>query len=818
MNFYAHSFRASLLLIAVFALANAAMAQTPAPSPEQGIPLAELVTRVEQVKQPLREITRRSSAKAAQEVLAGQLLTVEEHVKAQSEQLTERLTAMTSLYELRELERGWNLHQEQIRRWQKSLADQLTQAESDLRWLRGEQDKWASTFDQVSDTDLLEGVFDRVRSVLAELQAVQPLAQEHANRLLALQDRVSQLDLLIATRLDNLASARQQFQSTLLTRDSRPLWAAFSTSNNDQIVAAAPEETHNKSFVHELAVARESFNAQKNSFVLLAILFVVSLLLNIALAKRIDPLTAGDPDLHQSAAILRRPVSAALLVALLAQLWLSPMSASVINGIVALLFLIPFLLLVRSLFEPPVWMRIPFFTLAILHLSDQVRFLADIDPLIERLVFLSETAVALSVIFWMFRPNRFDLLPVQPLALRWLRRALFVMAALLAISFLANVLGFVTLAKVLGEGALRSIYLGGLLYGAARVICVGMALLVRTNRAQISVFVQLHRDDIVKWISRGAYFLAGVLWLIGSLELFTVREQFLALLDRVFEASVGFRSLRVSIGDVVSFALVVTLAYYLSKVVKFVLQEDVLTRMPLKRGVPQAMATAAQYLLLIAGFVLAVTAAGFDLDRLTLLTGAFGVGIGFGLQNVVNNFVSGLILLFERPVQVGDSVQVGSVSGDITRIGIRSSTIRTYQGAEVIVPNGKLISDEVTNWTLTTQIRRVEIPVGVAYGSEPSNVTELLLNVAQSNPEILSEPAPQVLFTGFGDNALQFELRFWTAIQVHPVVRSQMVMAILRALETAGIEIPFPQRDLRVKLDDEVIERLVARQGKNQVE
>jgi small-conductance mechanosensitive channel len=380
------------------------------------------------------------------------------------------------------------------------------------------------------------------------------------------------------------------------------------------------------------------------------------------------------------------------------------------------------------------------------------------------------------------------------------------------------VLGFLTLAKVLGEGALRSIYLGGLLYGAARVICVGMALLVRTNRAQLSVFVRLYRDDIVKWISRAVYFLAGVLWLIGSLELFTVREQFLAALGRVFEASVGFRSLRISIGDVASFALVVTLAYYLSRIVKIVLQEDVLTRVPLKRGVPQAMATTAQYLLLIAGFVLAVTAAGFDLDRLTLLTGAFGVGIGFGLQNVVNNFVSGLILLFERPVQVGDAVQVGATTGEITRIGIRSSTIRTYQGAEVIVPNGKLISDEVTNWTLSSQIRRVEIPVGVAYGSEPQKVIELLLDVAKSHAEILAEPAPQVLFTGFGDSSLQFELRFWTVIQVHPVVRSQIVAAILQALENAQIEIPFPQRDLRVKLDDEVVKRLVAARGKNNAE
>lgn len=815
MNLKAHSFRCSFFLqVVVLFLAVAASAQTPTPaSPEPGTSLSEIVAQSERLKRPLREIERRLSDKTAQESLAKQILDYEDRVKAQSEQLTERLAAMTSLYELRELERDWKARNDQVGRWQKDVAEQLTLAESDARWLKEEQEKWAAALDRSSDTDSLETVFDWVRAALAEFHALQSLAQERTAELLVLQDRVSHLDFLVSSRLDDLVTAKQQFQGTLLTRDSRPLWSAISASRT---VSEASGETHSKSFGHELAVARESFDAQKKNFTLLVFLFVVSLLLNIALAKRIDPLTADNPELRRSAAIMKRPVSAALLVALLAQLWLSPMSASVINGIAALLFLIPLLLLVRCLFEPPVWMRIPFFTLAILHLSDQARLLADIDPLAERLVFLCETAAAIVVIVWMLRPKRFDQLPVQPLALRWLRRALVVMTVLLAASFVANVLGFVTLAKVLGEGALRSIYLGGLLYGAARVVSVGMALLLRTNHAQISVFVQLYRDDIVKWFSRGAYFLAGALWLIGSLELFTVREEVMAALSSVFEASVGFRSLRISIGDVASFVLVVTLAYYLAKVVKIVLQEDVLTRVPLKRGVPQAMATAAQYLLMIAGFVLAVTAAGFDLDRLTLLTGAFGVGIGFGLQNVVNNFVSGLILLFERPVQVGDAVQVGAVSGDIARIGIRSSTIRTYQGAEVIVPNAKLISDEVTNWTLTTQVRRVEIPVSVVYGSEPSRVTELLMAVAKSNPEILAEPAPQVLFTGFGDGVLQFELRFWTAIQVHPAVRSQAVKAILQALIEAGIEIPSPQRDWRLKLDDEVVEKFRAGKVSNQ--
>jgi small-conductance mechanosensitive channel len=462
--------------------------------------------------------------------------------------------------------------------------------------------------------------------------------------------------------------------------------------------------------------------------------------------------------------------------------------------------LIPFLRVVRPLVEPPAWLRVPFYALVILHLSDQIRFLADIEAVIERVIFLAEVAVAMAVVVWMLRPARFNQLSNSAFTVKWLRRLLYLTLGLLAISLLGNLFGFVTLAKVLGEGVLHSAYLGALLYAAARVVIIVLALLLRTRHARTLAFVRLHGDEIVLWSKRAMYFAAAVVWLNGALELFTIREQVLAAVARVLGASVGFRSLTLSINDVLSFLLVAAAAFYGARIIKLILQEDVLVRVPLKRGVPHAIATAIQYVLLLVGFVLALTAAGFELNRLTLLTGAFGVGIGFGLQNIINNFVSGLILLLERPVQVGDAVQVGTTAGDITRIGIRSSTISTAQGAEVIVPNAKLISDEVTNWTLSNQIRRVEIPVGVAYDSDPERVMRLLVNVAKSNPDVMTEPEPLAVFKGFGDNAMDFELRFWAPFQSHVSIKSRVAVAIATALNEAGINIPFPQRDLRVTL------------------
>jgi small-conductance mechanosensitive channel len=201
---------------------------------------------------------------------------------------------------------------------------------------------------------------------------------------------------------------------------------------------------------------------------------------------------------------------------------------------------------------------------------------------------------------------------------------------------------------------------------------------------------------------------------------------------------------------------------------------------------------------LLLGFFAAAAAAGIDMNKFAVLAGAFGVGIGFGLQNVVNNFVSGLILLYERPIQVGDAIEVEGVAGDVTRIGVRSSTLRTGEGAEVIVPNATIIAERVTNWTLTDRTRRLEIRVGAAYGSDPRRVIEILLRCAREHPAVLATPDPVALLLEFGDSALAFELRFWTHFDAAIATRAAIAIAIVDAFAAAGIAMPFPQRDVHL--------------------
>ena len=221
----------------------------------------------------------------------------------------------------------------------------------------------------------------------------------------------------------------------------------------------------------------------------------------------------------------------------------------------------------------------------------------------------------------------------------------------------------------------------------------------------------------------------------------------------------------------------------------FLLEEDVYHHWRVERGIPQAISTMVHYTVLLVGLFVALAVLGVDLTKITILAGAFTVGIGFGLQTVINNFVCGLILLFGRPVKVGDVVQVDADIGEVQRIGIRACVIRTADGSEIILPNGTLISNKVKNWTFSDQYRAVEVQVSV----DPQRVVEILKHVAADHPSIVKEPPPQAYAVNFASGTVSFQLRAWTDRSGDWIqVRSDLSVAIDDALTQQDIAIAQP--------------------------
>ncbi len=241
----------------------------------------------------------------------------------------------------------------------------------------------------------------------------------------------------------------------------------------------------------------------------------------------------------------------------------------------------------------------------------------------------------------------------------------------------------------------------------------------------------------------------------------------------------------------------------LSSWVRSQLESNWLKMTSMGQGARDALVTITGYILFLIAILAGLSAAGFDFGNIAIVAGALSVGIGFGLQNIVNNFVSGLILLFERPIRKGDWIEVGGTEGVVKDIQIRSTRIQTFDRSDVIVPNSELISGQVTNWVLSTKSGRAIVPVGVAYGTDTEKVRDILLAIAEENENVIKTgfmPEPKVLFRAFGDSSLNFELRvFLYDVDSRLSIISDLNFAIDKAFREAGIEIPFPQRDLHVK-------------------
>ncbi len=260
-------------------------------------------------------------------------------------------------------------------------------------------------------------------------------------------------------------------------------------------------------------------------------------------------------------------------------------------------------------------------------------------------------------------------------------------------------------------------------------------------------------------------------------------------------------STTVTLWSLAYLVVLVVLLFMVTSRVKNWIVKDLLADSRIELGVRLAVGAIVRYLVIAIGLVVIFQTAGIDLSTLTILAGALGIGVGFGLQNITNNVVSGFILLLERPIKIGDRIEVGAVSGDVVNISLRATTVVTNDNIAIIVPNSEFISSKVVNWSYTNRDVRFNIPVGVSYSSDPDLVRRVLLEVADGHPGVLKDPKPDVLLEEFGESSLNFMLRVWTRefSTVPGVLRSQLNYAISKALKTHGIEIPFPQRDLHIR-------------------
>jgi potassium-dependent mechanosensitive channel len=283
---------------------------------------------------------------------------------------------------------------------------------------------------------------------------------------------------------------------------------------------------------------------------------------------------------------------------------------------------------------------------------------------------------------------------------------------------------------------------------------------------------------------------------------------------RLFTDGVQLGGIRISLGMLVTLIVVFTIGVIFTRWLQRLMRLSVLPRTTIDRGAQTSLVTGIGYLGLTLTTLIAVSSAGLDLSNLAVVAGALSLGIGFGLQAIVSNFVSGIILLVERPIKEGDWVEVSGYSGYVRKISVRATRIETFDRHDVVLPNSELISGAVKNMTLSNMTGRLLVPVGVAYGSDLEKTRQIMLAAAREHPGVIPDPAPGVLFVGLGDSSLDFELRcFLRDIGQTVMIKSDLLMTIYTRLNEEKIEIPFPQRDIHLRDIDRLVEAIAGRLG-----
>jgi small-conductance mechanosensitive channel len=690
---------------------------------------------------------------------------------------------------LADLNLRWAARDTDVRQWQRTLTEHGTAVDSVRARLERELERWRLTGMVESDAGALPEVIARTEEIVAGLARVDSIVARHADAVLDAELRLNRIRTTIFGEQLALVSAQAQARRELLKLDSRPLWSA---PWQDSTLTTA-----SLGGLRQSVQAVEWF-AQGHAGRLLAHLLLTALVALLALGSRHHLRQTGEHAVAASAehyTVLRRPVAAVALVSLALVLWIYPRAPLIIYDVALLLAAVPLLLLLPEL-VPPDLLRASRAAIGFLVVQ-RVATIASLGTPPFRLVQFILSVAGVAMLGHGLRAGGVLRLETT----RWRRligKVAWGLLAAFVLAALANLVGNVSLADALNAGVATSLFIGIVLRAVAQVVDVFVSEAIRRGKPH-SRYLAERGEQLDRVLVGLVNLSAGLGWLVVTLNGFYLWMPLAEAARGLLGASFSIGAASISIGRILTFLLVVWLGTLVARLVSGLLELDVLGRMNLRRGMAVTVGSLVRYALISGAFFWAMAAVGVELSDLAIIGGAVGLGIGLGLQNFVNNFVSGMMLAFERPVSVGDTVQVGAHSGEIREIGIRASIIRTFEGAEVIVPNSDLITKDVVNWTRTGTRRRVEVLVGTAYGTDPAKVLQILLSVAEQHPEIRAIPKPIALFTGFGDSALTFALRAWTDSADWPVVRSDLAVAINAQLAAAGIEIPFPQRDLHLR-------------------
>jgi small-conductance mechanosensitive channel len=681
--------------------------------------------------------------------------------------------------------------------YMRSLSSRIETLTEGLKSIENEEKRWSLTYQTAVNENWLPAIRNRIRDNIREIAGISGKTKKLYNQLLNKQDELTSDIVYLNDLSRRIQLVEDHYTSLIFTVNDPPIWEIFQSQNS----SISMRERLNQALVRQKDIMNLFFSSYKTNLYYHSLFFILLLILLYFIKNEVSKWSdeKKDTNITRSLNVIQNPVSTSILISVMLSRAFYPQAPPDALEYFYFLLIVPIMRLI-----PGIYLSVPrkhFSNIAVLFFIMQFAVLFREMKVLDRFATLALAIFPIIFLVTLQTSKAGFEKETSTVNWKWVGFMIKSSIGLLSISIISNILGSTILTEIIINGVFAIIF-GGLIIFSTRRALKSLFSLILQQKKIAAMNIIVHHEAVVKEnFLKILNLTAFTIWGFRILDNFMILRPLLNWISSILSHTRQIGSLELTIGSLLGFFFTLWLTVLITRFIRFALNEEILPRFSMARGVPGAISLLVRITLLTLGFTIALGVAKIDLTNITILIGALGVGIGFGLQNIFNNLISGLILVFERPIQVGDVIQISTldITGEVKEIGIRASIIRSFDGAEVVVPNGNLISNEMINWTLSDKKRRQEIIVGVAYGSDTTKVLEILNNVVSHQPLILKNPPPFIIFIGFGDSSLNFRVLFWTHVDNGLSAKSAVGIAIDMAFRRAGIEIPFPQRDIHIK-------------------
>ncbi len=770
---------------------------TGAPIPK-AIKVVDIIQKVEEANKELKLSYRKIGVGNRVSRIDSLFPDYAKFIKAQLKRKDHFVAANPNRQKINNLIKKWNGYYDHLSGWESVINEQEERNVIVLELLNFQEKTWQLTYENAKKEKVPLEVLTSVRVVWNDYKRINKQITKENNDYLILESKINSQKILVNKTIDELNSLKDSEVYNLFYLRHEPLWkSSFKSPEKDE-----GEKDEVESFSENVSGISEFVKTSEHSIYLYILLVVFVVVLIHFIKKTFEKYPFNEPDGNLQNAkdvILNRSVVSMIFISLIIAKWFFTNTPMLFGNILVFLILI----LSVPLVQPYMYKRFKkiIFFVILFYLLDTAKTYLWFTSSQYRVYLLFEALLVAGVLIAFTRPylktrkmkiGNFGLLLI---------RLTPVIYGLLLVSIVSNILGYTNLTDITLKVSTQSGVFTVIFYGILMIAGGISTGIIHWNFNMKSTFDQDRKFALELKLLQIIRVLAFTLWFLFFLGMIDLLAPLTQFFTDVFSEPYRFGSITFTIGDVFSFILILAVSFVSTSIISYLFDsgEVSIKFIRLPKGIPAAISLVVRYFIIAFGIILALSSLGIDLSKFNLMAGALGLGIGFGLQTVVSNFISGLILVFERPIHVGDTVEVNNLLGTVNRIGVRSSSIITFDGAEVVVPNNNLIANDLINWTLSDSTKRVEILIGASYGSDPNQILKILKDTALSNEDALKYPAPQALFSEFGESSLNFKLRFWVHYEAGLQAKSDISIGIYNAFAKHGIEIPFPQHDVYIK-------------------